>query len=292
MISGCQTHVGPLCDAVAMSDSLSDGLYESVVTASIKADIEYATDVFAELRDITPDVIDRALTAQIAQRMLIRLLKEDDSGAKVNHANQVLAAIDSTDLDLRSNGAFYRELDQIFALSAAASTAIAKTLAGRLGAAPLISHATYKREEILAALNWASLERAVQGAVTGVMWCEDYLADVFFVNLHKTKPHFSDTTMYKDYALGTELFHWESQGSTSPASEMGRRYIEHRSSGTDVLLFTRDAPTNDVGAGAPFRCLGQVDYVSHNGSKPIAFTWKLRREMPTEVYQSAAAVVV
>lgn len=193
---------------------------------------------------------------------------------------------------LRSNGAFCRELDQILALSASTSTVIAKPLAGRLGAAPLYSHATYKREEILAALNWASLDRAVQGAVTGVMWCEDYLADVFFVNLHKTESHFSDTTMYKDYALGTELFHWESQGSTSPDSEMGRRYIEHRSSGTDVLLFTRDAPTNDVGAGAPFRCLGQVDYVSHNGSKPIAFTWKLRREMPTEVYQSAAAVVV
>ena len=169
---------------------------------------------------------------------------------------------------------------------------IPEPLTGRLADAPLFSHATYKREEVLAALNWASLTRSVQGAVTGVLWCEEYLSDVFFVNLHKTESHFSDTTMYKDYALGPQLFHWESQGNTTPESAMGRRYIEHRSSGTDILLFTRDAPENEVGGGAPFRCLGQVEYVSHSGSKPIAFTWKLRREMPTDVYQSAAAVVV
>jgi hypothetical protein len=98
--------------------------------------------------------------------------------------------------------------------------------------------------------------------------------------------------MYRDYALGPKLFHWESQSTTSPESDTGRRYIEHRSTGTNILLFTRDAPENEVGAGAPFRCLGQVDYVSHSGSRPIAFTWRLRREMPPDVYQSAAAVVV
>ena len=193
---------------------------------------------------------------------------------------------------LRSSAAFCRELNDILELGVTASTVVPEPLTGQLASAPLFSHATYKREEILAAMNWASLDRAVRGAVTGVMWCEDFLTDIFFVNLHKTDSHFSDTTMYRDYALGTRLFHWESQGSTTPESVTGRRYIEHRSSGTDVLLFTRDAPEDEVGAGAPFRCLGQVDYVSHNGSKPIAFTWKLRRDMPTDVYQSAAAVVV
>jgi superfamily II DNA or RNA helicase/HKD family nuclease len=193
---------------------------------------------------------------------------------------------------LRSSASFCRELDDVLSVGVAVSAIIPEPLTGRLASAPLFSHATYKREEILAAMNWASLDRAVRGAVTGVMWCEDYLADVFFVNLHKTDSHFSDTTMYRDYALGTQLFHWESQGATTPESAIGRRYIEHRASGTDIVLFTRDAPENEVGAGAPFRCLGQVDYVSHSGSKPIAFTWKLRRDMPTDVYQSAAAVVV
>lgn len=193
---------------------------------------------------------------------------------------------------LRSSAAFCRELDDILELGVATSTIVPEQLGGQLASAPLFSHATYKREEILAAMNWASLDRAVRGAVTGVMWCEQFVTDVFFVNLHKTDSHFSDTTMYRDYALGTRLFHWESQGSTTPESAAGQRYIEHRSTGTNVLLFTRDAPEDEVGTGAPFRCLGQVDYVSHNGSKPIAFTWRLRRDMPTDVYQSAAAVVV
>ena len=193
---------------------------------------------------------------------------------------------------LRSSAVFCDELEQILKVGINDAAIIPEPLTGRLASAPLFSHATYKREEVLAAVSWASLDRAVQGAVTGVMWCEEFLTDVFFVNLHKTDSHFSDTTKYKDYALGTRLFHWESQGSTTPESTMGRRYIEQRSSGTDIVMFTRDAPENEVGAGAPFRCLGQVDYVSHNGSKPIAFTWRLRRDMPTDVYQSAAAVVV
>ena len=193
---------------------------------------------------------------------------------------------------VRTDHAFAQELKDILKVASSNASIVPRRLVGRLSAAPLQSHATYKREEILAAMDWASLDRSVQGAVTGVLWCEEYLTDVFFVNLHKTDSHFSDTTMYKDYALGTKLFHWESQSATSPESATGSRYIEHRSTGTDILLFTRDAPENEVGAGAPFRCLGQVDYVSHNGSKPIAFTWRLRRDMPTDVYQSAAAVVV
>lgn len=206
--------------------------------------------------------------------------------------NNSFTSYETALVTLRSSAAFCDELDDVLRVGALSSTIVAEPLAGRLAASPLHSHATYKREEVLAAMNWASLDRAVQGAVTGVMWCPEFLTDVFFINLHKTDSHFSDTTMYKDYALGTQLFHWESQGTTAPESAVGRRYIEHRSAGTDIVLFTRDAPENEVGAGAPFRCLGQVDYVSHSGSKPIAFTWKLRRDMPSDVYQSAAAVVV
>lgn len=193
---------------------------------------------------------------------------------------------------MRTNRAFQRELTEILDIRRSSDEVVPEPLGGRLRSAPLFSHATYKREEVLAALDWASLDRSVQGAVTGVLWCEQYLTDVLFVNLHKTESHFNDTTMYEDYALGPKLFHWESQSTTSPESDSGRRYIEHRSAGTDILLFVRDAPENEVGAGAPFRCIGQVDYVSHSGSRPIAFTWRLRREMPPDVYQSAAAVVV
>lgn len=202
------------------------------------------------------------------------------------------STFDSALRALRASPAFCDELDQILSLGEANTDRLPQTLGGNLIGVPLYSHAKYKREEILAALNWASLARRVKGAVTGVQWCEEVATDVFFVNLHKTDSHFSDSTMYKDYAMGPQLFHWESQGATATESATGRRYIEHRSTGTNILLFTRDAPENEFGAGAPFTCLGLVDYVNHTGSKPIAFTWRLRREMPADVYRSAAAVVV
>lgn len=191
---------------------------------------------------------------------------------------------------LRSSQSFCNEVEQLVDLGVESTRSVPQPLDGDLVAVPLFSHATYKREEVLAALDWASLDRRVKGAVTGVQWSEERETDVFFVNLHKTDDHFSESTMYRDYALGPQLFHWESQGNTAAGSAVGKRYIEHRSRGTNVLLFTRDAPTNEIGAGAPFSCLGLVDYVSHNGSKPIAFTWKLRREMPTDIYASASAV--
>lgn len=202
------------------------------------------------------------------------------------------ASFESALQELRSSPSFCDEVEQLVSLGVGTTHSAPEALDGDLVGVPLYSHSTYKREEILAALDWASLDRRVKGAVTGVQWCEKRSTDVFFVNLHKTDDHFSDSTMYRDYALGPQLFHWESQGATSADSATGRRYVEHQSRGTHVLLFTRDAPNNELGAGAPFRCLGIVDYVSHSGSKPIAFTWRLHREMPADVYTSASAVAV
>jgi hypothetical protein len=155
---------------------------------------------------------------------------------------------------------------------------------------PLRSHAHYRREEILAALDWAGLERKASGHAAGVVWAEETRVDAFFVNLHKTERDFSPTTMYRDFALQPDLFHWESQNAASPETGMGRRYLTHREQGSHVVLFVRDAPSDDIGAGAPFLCLGTCEYVSHQGSKPIAITWKLRRPMPGEMFRAASVV--
>jgi hypothetical protein len=55
------------------------------------------------------------------------------------------------------------------------------------------------------------------------------------------------------------------------------------------VLFTRDAPTDAIGA-APFICLGTARYVEHRGERPMAITWRLDREMPPAVFQAASAV--
>ncbi|MGV9802762.1 DUF3427 domain-containing protein [Mycobacterium sp. NPDC003449] len=159
-----------------------------------------------------------------------------------------------------------------------------------LAEVPLALHASYSREEILAALGWVSEQRTPATMREGVAWCEAVNTDAFLITLKKSDTDYSPTTMYRDFALSPELFHWESQSTTSSASPTGQRYIHHRERGSHILLFVREAKTNALGA-SPYIFLGPADYVSHEGERPMAITWRLRRAMPTEVYLGARAAV-
>jgi superfamily II DNA or RNA helicase/HKD family nuclease len=183
------------------------------------------------------------------------------------------------------------EIRQIVSVGVAASKHAAKGLGAGLQHIPLLSHATYRREEILAALQYGSLElgKNVQHR-EGVAWCPATFTDAFFVTLNKDDKKHSATTMYKDYAISPELFHWESQNATAPGSPTGRRYLDRASHGSKILIFTRDTSEDETGFTVPYTCLGQVDYVQHAGERPIAITWKLHRPMPADVFATAAAV--
>lgn len=158
-----------------------------------------------------------------------------------------------------------------------------------LAAVPLAIHARYSREEILAGLGVAA-RRKPSHFREGVIWCEDIGVDAFFITLKKTETDYSPTTMYRDFALSPELFHWESQSTTSEASKTGQRYIHHRENGSHILLFVREAKQYALGT-SPYVFLGPADYVSHEGEKPMAITWRLHRAMPTEVFMGARAAV-
>ena len=183
------------------------------------------------------------------------------------------------------------EIRQIVKLGVAASKHVGKGLGAGLQHVPLLSHATYRREEVLAALQYGSLElgKNVQHR-EGVAWCRATSTDAFFVTLNKDDRKHSATTMYRDYALSQELFHWESQNATSPGSRTGRRYLDRDAHDSKILIFTRDTADDETGLTVPYTCLGQVDYVQHVGEKPIAITWKLHRPMPADVFATAAAV--
>lgn len=155
---------------------------------------------------------------------------------------------------------------------------------------PLALHATYSREEILAALGWTSETRTPATMREGVAWCDEVNADAFLITLKKADTDYSPTTMYRDFALSPELFHWESQSTTSAASPTGQRYIHHGERGSHILLFVRETKTNTLGA-SPYIFLGPADYVAHEGERPMAITWRLRRKMPAEVYLGARAAV-
>lgn len=183
------------------------------------------------------------------------------------------------------------EIRQLAKLGVTASKHAARGLGAGLQHVPLLSHATYRREEVLAALQYGSLElgKNVQHR-EGVAWCPAAATDAFFVTLNKDDKKHSATTMYKDYAISPELFHWESQNATSPGSPTGKRYLDRAAHGSKILIFTRDTSEDETGLTVPYTCLGQVDYVQHTGEKPIAITWKLHRAMPADVFATAAAV--
>jgi hypothetical protein len=105
---------------------------------------------------------------------------------------------------------------------------------------PLLPHGTYAQSEILAAFGLATVERPYP-LMAGVLYDKAHRCDLLFVTLQKAETDYSPTTMYRDYAISPDLFHWESQNMTRADSETGRRYRFHREQGTRVFLFVRAA---------------------------------------------------
>lgn len=150
---------------------------------------------------------------------------------------------------------------------------------------PIHIHARYTRIEMLAAYGEGD------GALTptwreGVRWSAHNKTDVMAFTLSKTPGRFSPSTMYRDYVISQNLIHWESQSQTSEASETGQRYIRHQEHGSTVALFARE--TSDDRA---FWCLGNATYVSHEGERPIAITWRLERSLPGDLFGAFVAAV-
>ena len=99
------------------------------------------------------------------------------------------------------------------------------------------------------------------------------------------------TTRYQDYALSRELFHWESQSFTTVRSAAGQRYVRQREQGVSIALFVRGERKSPSGATAAYWNLGLVDYVSHEGERPMGITWRLRVPTPEDLFVETAAVV-
>lgn len=154
----------------------------------------------------------------------------------------------------------------------------------------LIPHARYTRDEILALCEvWGWDKRSP--VREGVRHVPESKLDLFFATIQKTERHYSPSTLYEDYAVSSDLFHWQSQSTTSEQSETGQRYIHHVSMGYAPLLFVR-SEAKIKGYSQPYYYLGPVAYQHHEGSRPMSITWKLRESMPARLlrdFQSLAA---
>jgi len=152
---------------------------------------------------------------------------------------------------------------------------------------PLDLHCTYTRDQILVAMDFMK-----PGTVReGVKYLPDKNSDILFVTLNKSDKDYSPTTMYNDYSINENLFHWQSQSTTSEESKTGQRYIKHKKQVNNVLLFVREFKT-DIAGTAPYTFLGCADYVKHLGSRPMNITWNLQRSIPAKFLKKTNKLIV
>ena len=246
-------------------------------------DRERADAYLAWLRDDSPhyDLADPILQAY--GRMLFFSLWPDGGGFD-SYGDGLYA--------LRQEPAVRQDLRAVVGLGLQRAERVATRPPGELGMRPLRVHAQYTREEVVSALDYVAIDgRKPNSFREGVLFSPPAKTDAFLVTLHKSEADYSPTTMYQDYAISPELFHWETQSVTTVASKTGQRYLNHRANGSHVLLFTRPQKISAFGTGAPYLFLGEADYVEHRGERPIAITWHLRTPMPAADFAAASVVV-
>jgi superfamily II DNA or RNA helicase/HKD family nuclease len=245
------------------------------VRAFAHVDDQLRTDAYYELlSDTAPPYAALSAIEQKLARMLYYSFWSDGGGH--GSIEDGLAA-------LRAERATRSEVRSVIDISFDAARHVTTPLLGALGEIPLRIHARYQREEILAALDFPRMPNSMR---EGVWYSLDHNVDAFFVTLKKSEADYSPTTMYADYPISPELFHWESQSTTSTQSPTGQRYLNGTST---VLLFVRHEQKDDFGT-SPYLFLGPATYVSHTGDRPIAVTWKLRNPMPTDFFNLTSAV--
>jgi len=151
-----------------------------------------------------------------------------------------------------------------------------------LDGSPVHLHASYSRDEVVAAFGTTAKGR-LRELREGVLWDEASQTDLFFITLEKSEKQFKPSVRYADVPLSPTRLQWESQNSTTPNTEVGRRYVSHRESGTRVMLFVRARPKDSRGEAAPYTCLGYAQMESHVGEKPMKIVWQLDAAMPAWV---------
>ena len=226
------------------------------------------------LRDEPPRYDDLSGAEQRLTRMLLFSIWPDGGGH---------SSYDDALSSLRRERAVRDELEAVVDWSFDSTRHQTVELAASLSEVPLRIHGRYQREEILTALDYASLERKPTSMMQGVSYARAFNADILLVTLKKSEADYSPTTMYRDYPISPTLFHWESQSTTTVASPTGQRYLTGSST---VLLFVREHHQDDFGT-SPYLFLGPVQYVSHEGEQPIAITWRLEQPMPADFFSSA-----
>jgi hypothetical protein len=156
---------------------------------------------------------------------------------------------------------------------------------------PLKVHGRYTRSQIFVALQ-LSTEKNKSSNREGVALNNTLKTEALFVTLDKSVGDYSPTTMYEDYAITENLFHWQSQNSAKPDSPKGLSYINHVKEGKTILLFVREKNIDENGITMAYVYLGPAIYISHEGSQPMSIKWLLEEAIPPALFNESRKLAV
>ena len=153
---------------------------------------------------------------------------------------------------------------------------------------PLKIHSRYNRNQILVAIRRHKFKKA-KPSREGASYEKSINTEALFVTLKKSDKDYSPTTMYEDYALNKNLFHWQTQNSASPNTPKGQAYIN---SDKNVLLFVREQAKDEYGFTMGYVFLGEAVFQKHSGEKPMNIEWKLKEAMPSYILKESQKLAV
>lgn len=111
-----------------------------------------------------------------------------------------------------------------------------------------------------------------------------------FVTLNKSDKEYSPTTLYEDYAISANQFHWQSMNSVRIGSEEGYRITQQKENGWKFILFVRDAKKDEYGNTNAYYCLGLIDFHESHGERPMNVVWDMQQPIPGFILEAAKAV--
>lgn len=156
---------------------------------------------------------------------------------------------------------------------------------------PLKVHGRYTRDQIFSAFGFSTFEQR-SSIREGIAFSEEKNTELLFVTLNKSEKNFSPTTLYEDFAISENLFHWQSQNSARPDKGRGLSYTEHQENDKRILLFIREKNEDEFGITMGFVFIGEGNISEHYGSKPMSINWELNKPMPPYLWKEAAKMAV
>ena len=141
----------------------------------------------------------------------------------------------------------------------------------------LISYKEYKRVE---------LQILLDSKVPKGSWRAGYAntdKDIcLFATIDKTHI-FQENLKYDNSLFADDIIQWISQPKTSHNSSVGQMFIHHKEKSFKVHIFIRKYAFMNGNKTNPFIYLGNAQYYSSQGDKPMKILWKLDKKIPQKL---------